>query len=99
MYEVNFISKRVEKEFRGFTAADQTAIQAALDELKVNPRPLNRKYEQLWCCGEIKKIKIGRIRVFYKIDEKSGQIWIGKLDTRDSHSYKTEPMKWFQKTA
>ncbi|CAG7651283.1 hypothetical protein PAECIP111802_04925 [Paenibacillus allorhizosphaerae] len=99
MYQVGYISKRVKKEINEFSKQEQRAIEEAIEELCVNPRPLSRKYEQLWCCSEIKKIKVGRIRVFYQIDEKNSQIWIGKLDNRDSHTYKTDPKSWFQRTA
>ncbi|MDQ0896223.1 MULTISPECIES: type II toxin-antitoxin system RelE/ParE family toxin [unclassified Paenibacillus] len=99
MYQVGFISKRVKKEFSEFSKQEQRAMEEAIAELGLNPRPLSRKYEQLLCYTEIKKIKVGRIRVFYKIDEKNNQIWIGKLDNRDSHTYKTDPKSWFQRSA
>lgn len=99
MYKVEFISKRVKKEFSEFSKQEQGAIEEAIVELGLNPRPISRKYEQLWCCAEIKKIKVGRIRVFYQIDEKNNRIWIGKLDNRDSHTYKTDPKSWFQRSA
>jgi mRNA-degrading endonuclease RelE of RelBE toxin-antitoxin system len=39
MYSVEFVSKRVQKEFAAFDQGNQKQIEKAIMELSVNPKP------------------------------------------------------------
>jgi hypothetical protein len=41
LFKVEFISKRVKKEFQSFTKAEQQGITDAMNLLSTNPRPIH----------------------------------------------------------
>lgn len=95
MYQIQFSSRRVEKELSKFNKKEQMMIEEAIRVLSVDPRPTSLQYGGLNRNKEVKRVKCKRARVFYKIDENDKVIYIGKLDNRDSHSYKCDPEDWF----
>ncbi len=97
MYEVEFISKRVKKEFDSFGTPERTAIIDAMQMLRTNPRPAELDFGHVNRCSDIKRIKVGRVRVFYIIN--GDKIWIGKLENRDTGTYKIDPKEWFRRSA
>jgi mRNA-degrading endonuclease RelE of RelBE toxin-antitoxin system len=99
MYQVEFVSMRVQKEFAAFDQGNQKQIKKAILELSVNPKPVHLGFQALCSNGKVKRIKLGRIRMFYQIDEKNQKVWIGKLDSRDSSTYRVCSESWFRNTA
>ncbi|MEF3304155.1 type II toxin-antitoxin system RelE family toxin [Paenibacillus sp. GYB003] len=92
---IQFSSKRVTKEIRKFTPEEQQKIDAVLNVLRVNPKPIEYDYGHVNRNTEIKRIKSKRLRIFYKIDEDQRRIIIGKVINRDSTLYSTDPAEWF----
>lgn len=101
MYEVRFVSKRVQKELDQFHSNERAIIESALKVLRMNPRPTDLDYGSITRCSEIKKISIKRVRIFYTIDEAKKVVIIGKLENRGSHTYgdQIDPREWFRKIA
>lgn len=70
-------------------------IEEAIRGLSADPRPSSLQYGSLNRNKDVKRVKCKRARVFYKIDESSKVIYIGKVDNRDSKSYSFDPEDWF----
>jgi mRNA-degrading endonuclease RelE of RelBE toxin-antitoxin system len=100
-YEVKFASKRVKKEFEQMTKAERADVQAALDTLSTNTRPIELDYSSVTRCTEIKRIKVKRVRLFYTVDEKGKVIYVGKIENRNSNTYgdQVDPRDWFRNVA
>ncbi|EFV75017.1 MULTISPECIES: type II toxin-antitoxin system RelE/ParE family toxin [Cytobacillus] len=95
MYRVEFSSRRVEKELSKFTKDEKKMIEEAIRVLITDPRPASLQYGGLNRNKEVKRVKCKRARVFYKIDDITKVIYIGKLDNRNSKSYSCDPNHWF----
>ncbi|MEF3309410.1 hypothetical protein PV433_10900 [Paenibacillus sp. GYB004] len=94
-FHIQYSSKRFTKEIRKFTPEEQKIIDAALNVLRVNPKPNEFDYGHVNRNTEIKRIKSRRLRIFYKIDKNHQKIIIGKVINRDSTLYSTDPAEWF----
>lgn len=99
MFEVEFVSKRVKKEMLACTKAEQVSLTEALNQLKTNPRPHDMDFDHLNRNKDIKRIKVGRVRVLYTINEMEHTISIGRFEQRDGVTYKQDPKEWFRRSA
>lgn len=95
MYDIQLVSKRVEREIRKFDRKEQENVEFVLKILGNNPRPVDLQFGSVNRNSDVKRIKSKRLRVFYKIDEFKKTIFIGKIDNRDSKSYSVDPSQWF----
>ncbi|RED75968.1 type II toxin-antitoxin system RelE family toxin [Cohnella phaseoli] len=96
MYSVRFSSKRVEKEVKCLEKKDRVIAEAVFEELMKEPRPAKYQYEQLLCNSVVKKLKAGRVRIFYMINENLKEIVVGRVCYRTSNTYQCEPSSWFR---
>ena len=96
-YEIVFPSERVEHEFekvlRKIPADYQTAITQAIRSLSLNPRPPGKSYKKLK--GRVMvshfiaqyRLRVGRYRILYDVDEQRKKVVLLKLVRRDEHTY------------
>jgi mRNA-degrading endonuclease RelE of RelBE toxin-antitoxin system len=99
MYRVEFTSKRVQKELKALTKVDQKLVNQAIEQLKLNPKPLDMDFGCLNRDKDVKRIKVGRVRLLYTISEPEQMIWLGRLEYRDGATYKQDPKEWFRRSA
>ena len=95
MYNVQFASKRVKKEFGKLNKQDRGSVEEALSVLSEDPRPDAYQFSKLNRNKDVKRIRCKRARVFYIIDENSKTVHIGHMDIRNSKSYSADPKHWF----
>ncbi|WP_150274253.1 type II toxin-antitoxin system RelE family toxin [Paenibacillus tepidiphilus] len=93
MYNISMVSKRVQKEFNEFNEEDKKRILDAFEILIENPWPLQLGFSSVNRCSTVKRIKVQRIRIFYKIID--SDIYIGKIENRNSQCYEKQIHKWF----
>jgi mRNA-degrading endonuclease RelE of RelBE toxin-antitoxin system len=99
MYQVEFTSKRVQKELKSFTKSEQKLVNDAIDQLKFNPKPVDMDFGSLNRDKDVKRIKVGRVRLLYTISEVEQKIWLGRLEYRDGCTYRQDPKEWFRRSA
>lgn len=63
--------------------ATYSQIDEALERLKSNPRPLGVK--KLW--NKVYRIRVGRFRIIYLIDDKDNVVLVSLIAPRDKISY------------
>lgn len=96
-YEVVFPSERVERTFQKALAKIPTDYQAAVIEairsLTANPRPQGKRIKKL--TGQMivsqstaeYRLRVGRYRILYDIDDQRKKVILLKLLKRDEHTY------------
>jgi mRNA interferase RelE/StbE len=96
-YQVIFPSERVEHEFEKFLGKipsdDRMAVVEAVRSLAQNPRPPGKSYKKLK--GEVTvfryiaqhRLRVGRYRILYDLDDARKKVILLKLDKRDEHTY------------
>ena len=83
-YSVALASNRVRRELAALSESDNRRITAALRELGENPRPRGSTRIR----GDIYRIRVGRFRVLYSIDDLERTIIIGSVRRRSEDTYR-----------
>lgn len=83
-YRVLFRSNRVRREFAAIPESDYRRISAALRDLGDNPRPRGSARIR----GDIYRIRVGRFRILYLIDDAERTITIGSVRRRSEDTYR-----------
>lgn len=84
LYEVRLRSRRVQRELNSVPARDYPGIFAAIEALAENPRPTGAVQVD----GDIFRLRIGRFRVLYLIDDEIRRIDIGGIRRRSEGTYR-----------
>ena len=84
MYQVVSASRRVERELDKIPARDFERVAEAIQRLGGNPRP----FGVVKLAGDIHRIRIGRYRVVYVIDDTEKIVVITKVKKRSESTYK-----------
>ncbi len=83
-YEVHLRSRRVQRELNSTPARDYPGILGAIEALAENPRPTGAVQVD----GNIYRLRIGRFRVLYLIDDEIRRIDIGGIRRRSEGTYR-----------
>lgn len=83
-YEVHLRSRRVQRELDSVPARDYPAIIAAIEALAESPRPAGAVQVD----GNIFRLRIGRFRVLYLIDDDGRRVDIGGIRRRSESTYR-----------
>ncbi|MCH7736434.1 MAG: type II toxin-antitoxin system RelE/ParE family toxin [Chloroflexi bacterium] len=84
LYEVRLRSRRVERELNSIPANDFPRIVAAIEALAGTPRPVGAVQIE----GNIFRLRVGRFRVLYRIDDGMHRIDIGGIRRRSERTYR-----------
>ena len=83
-YEVRLLSRRVQRELNSIPARDFPKIIAAIEALADTPRPAGA----VQLDGNIFRLRIGRFRVLYQIDDQARRVDIGGVRRRSERTYR-----------
>ena len=83
-YEVR-LRRAAQKELDSLSAKDYRAVARAIDSLESNPRP--HRVKKLAGSG-LWRIRLGRYRIVYAIDDKSKSITVVRIAKRKEDTYK-----------
>ena len=82
-YEIRPFTGRVNRQMRRLPPEYRPRVDAAINALSLDPRP--RGAVQLY--DNIYRIRVGRYRVVYHIDDSASEIDVGKIGPRDESMY------------
>ncbi len=83
MYKVETASRRVERQIDKLPLDAQERVLEAIVSLADNPRPVGvRKLED-----DLYRIRVGRYRVIYCVDDKERLVVITRIDKRRERTY------------
>ena len=83
-YEVHLRSRRVQRELDSIPANVSPRILSAIEALSDTPRPVGA----LQMDGNIFRLRVGRFRVLYQIDDELRRINIGGIRRRSERTYR-----------
>jgi mRNA-degrading endonuclease RelE of RelBE toxin-antitoxin system len=83
-FQIRLRSRRVERELDSLQEVDYQRVSAKLKALASDPRPQN--CEKL--SDDIYRIRVGNIRIIYRIDSAMRRIDIGGIRRRSKNTYK-----------
>lgn len=82
-YKIDLANNKVGKQIKDLPAGYKNSVIKHLLELEINPRPKGvKKLEQ-----NIYRIRIGRYRVIYEINDKDKLVVVTKVAKRDESTY------------
>lgn len=91
-YSIFYASSRVEKEFekafKKIPGDDVLAIKAAIKNLKKDPRQKSKKLKEYGFPGLCHRIRIGRYRVLYDIEDENHKVILHLVGIRNEKTYK-----------
>lgn len=82
-YSVRTASRRVERELASLPPRAYPRVRDAIRRLADNPRPRGSVKLQ----GDIHRIRVGRYRVIYLVDDMAQEVVITKVTLRTEHTY------------
>lgn len=82
-YQVTLRSSRVERELIAVPRADSQRISEAIKELSERPRPRGSTRIR----GDIYRIRVGRFRILYSINDAERTVTIGSVRRRSEDTY------------
>lgn len=82
-YEIIPFTRRVNRELRRLPTEYSQRILAAIESLANNPRPHN----SIQLYDDVYRLRIGRYRAVYHINDENLEIDIGKVGRRDEAMY------------
>ncbi len=85
MYQVVNASRRVERELDKIPARDFERVAEAIQRLGENPRP----FGVVKLAGNIHRIRVGRYRVIYAIEDTAKIVVITQVKKRNESTYKS----------
>ena len=83
-YEVRLRSRRVQRELNSIPANDFPRILRAIEALAETPRPAGAVQVD----GNIFRLRVGRFRVLYQIDDEMRRVDIGGIRRRSERTYR-----------
>ena len=84
LYRIRFVSRRLGRELDSLSRADYDRVTVAILALATEPRP--RGSAQLE--DDIFRIRVGRYRVIYRIDDEERTVEIGGIRRRTERTYR-----------
>ena len=85
MYQLVNASRRVERELDKIPARDFERVAEAIQNLAENPRP----FGVVKLAGNIYRIRVGRYRVIYAIDDTTKVVVVTNVKKRSEGTYKS----------
>ncbi|MBI5034866.1 MAG: type II toxin-antitoxin system RelE/ParE family toxin [Chloroflexi bacterium] len=85
MYHVVNASRRVERELDKIPSRDFARVADAIQQLAQNPRP----FGVIKLAGNVHRIRVGRFRVIYEIDDTAKIVVITSVKKRSESTYKS----------
>ncbi len=83
-YEIRLRSRRVQRELNSIPSNDYPRILAAIEDLAGTPRPVG----SVQVDGNIFRLRVGRFRVLYQIDDEMRRVDIGGIRRRSERTYR-----------
>jgi len=83
-YEVRLLSRRVQRELDSIPANVFPRILSAIEALSENPRPTGAVQVD----GNIFRLRVGRFRVLYQIDDEMRRVDVGGIRRRSERTYR-----------
>ena len=83
-YEVRLRSRRVQRELNSTPSNDFPRILRAIEALAETPRPAGAVQVD----GNIFRLRVGRFRILYQIDDETRRIDIGGIRHRSKSTYR-----------
>lgn len=83
-YQVRLRSRRVQRELDAIPQADYRRVFAAIQALAVDPRPSG----SVQLDTNIYRIRVGRFRVIYHVDERARVVSVGGVRRRSEDTYR-----------
>lgn len=83
-YRVALRSNRVQRELAAVPESDSQRIATALKDLSDNPRPRGSTRIR----GNIHRVRVGRFRILYSIDDEERTVTIGSVRRRSEDTYR-----------
>ena len=84
MYRIISASRRIERELDKIPRRDFEKVAPAIEQLAYNPRPIG--VQKL--AATLFRIRVGRYRVIYTVDDKARLVVITKVAKRSESTYK-----------
>ena len=84
IYEIRFRSRRVTRELDSLSQADYRRVSVAIQHLASEPRPAGAAQLE----DDIFRIRIGRYRVIYSVDDDLRLVEIGGVRRRSETTYR-----------
>ncbi|MBM3942103.1 MAG: type II toxin-antitoxin system RelE/ParE family toxin [SAR202 cluster bacterium] len=84
-YQVSLRSRRVQRELDALSQADYPRVMAAIYALALEPRPP----ESTRLDDGIFRIRVGRYRIIYQVDDRARTVEIGGIRRRSEDTYRT----------
>ena len=83
-YQIRFRSRRVLRELDSLSQVDYRRINAAIEALATEPRPVGAAQLD----DGIFRIRVGRYRVIYRVNDQDRRIDIGGVRRRTERTYR-----------
>ena len=83
-YEVRFLSRRVARELDALPQTDYRRVMDAIVSLANDPRPSGVVHLE----HDIHRIRVGRYRVIYQIDDAARTVDVGGVRRRNEGTYR-----------
>ena len=83
-YQVNLRNRRVQRELDALSQSDYRRVLAAIQALSVDPRPHGCTQVE----AEIFRIRVGRFRVIYQVDDANCMVAVGGIRRRSERTYR-----------
>ncbi len=84
IYEIRFRSRRVTRELDSLSQADYRRVSVAIQHLASEPRPAGTARLE----DNIYRIRVGRYRVIYSVDDNQRLVEIGGIRRRSERTYR-----------
>ncbi len=84
LYEIRFRSRRVYRELDVLSQATYRRVRVAIKQLASEPRPAGVARLE----GNIFRIRVGRYRIIYQVDDDQRLIIMGGIRRRDERTYR-----------
>lgn len=83
-YRIRFHSRRLQRELDALSQADYRRVILAIQALALEPRPVGAVQLE----DSILRIRVGRYRIIYRVDDRERTIDIGGIRRRTERTYR-----------